>query len=137
LGNGRRITENEIQERKCDCGTPDQALFWCYIHGYLIKPPVVHRKGTVVRESAEPVRVHEVTKPTICTLKSKCLRAVKRQGALIVGKGFGHGLYCSRLCVGRAKAFAKSFAVANSQEHVIPTNSASGVGVPIGDFVAM
>jgi hypothetical protein len=29
---------------QCDCGTPDAALFWCYVHGYLIKPPVVHRK---------------------------------------------------------------------------------------------
>lgn len=28
---------------KCSCGTKDQALVWCFIHGYLTKPPVVKR----------------------------------------------------------------------------------------------
>jgi 5-methylcytosine-specific restriction endonuclease McrA len=38
---------------KCSCGTGDAALIWCYIHGYLIKPPTVHRKT----ETLQPVEV--------------------------------------------------------------------------------
>jgi hypothetical protein len=29
--------------KECDCGTKDEALVWCYIHGYKVKPPVVKR----------------------------------------------------------------------------------------------
>ena len=41
-------TVEELREidplAKCDCGTQNAAMFWCHVHGYLIKPPVVRRK---------------------------------------------------------------------------------------------
>jgi hypothetical protein len=39
---------------KCDCGTKDRAAsVWCYIHGYLIKPSIIHRKPKSNRRSLE------------------------------------------------------------------------------------
>ena len=53
-------------KNECDCGTKNEALVWCYIHGYKIKPPVVKRaraKTTVVQQqiSAKTAPVESTT----------------------------------------------------------------------------
>jgi 5-methylcytosine-specific restriction endonuclease McrA len=44
---------------RCSCGTKDQAIFWCFVHGYLVKPPVVrHKKAATISDrvlQSEPV----------------------------------------------------------------------------------
>jgi hypothetical protein len=56
------------------------------------------RRG-IISETVEPTEA-KADEPRICALKSKCLRAVKRKGAAVVGKG----LYCSDICKGAARA---------------------------------
>jgi hypothetical protein len=53
--------------RKCNCGTKDAALVWCYAHGYLIKPAPIRR----VRPTS--VRVA----PLAATLESKPVKPTR------------------------------------------------------------
>lgn len=60
------------------------------------------RRG-IISETVEPTEAKADAKPDeprICALKSKCLRAVKRKGTAVVGKGF----YCCDICKGAARA---------------------------------
>lgn len=33
----------QVGQTPCGCGTKHAPTVWCYIHGYLIKPPVIKR----------------------------------------------------------------------------------------------
>lgn len=57
-----------------------------------------------VKRGQKPVApLNAAKEPKECALRSRCLRAAKRHGAPVKGKG----LYCSDACRGRAKALAK------------------------------
>ena len=58
------------------------------------------RRGIISETVETEPREAKADEPRICGLKSKCLRAVKRRGAVVVGKG----LYCSEICKGAARA---------------------------------
>ena len=41
----------------CGCGTKDEVLIWCWIHGYLTKPPTVHRDSS--KRKCKPLRTRK------------------------------------------------------------------------------
>lgn len=42
-----------VGQSVCDCGKKNAPKVWCYIHGYLIKPPLVERP-TLRRPNVQP-----------------------------------------------------------------------------------
>lgn len=61
-----------------------------------------------VKRGQKPVApLNAAKEPKECALRSRCLRAVKRHGASVPGKGF----YCSEACRGRAKVLARKDAL--------------------------
>lgn len=68
---------------------------WAWMRNY--HPVALPAKGDKRAQAAAKAE-------RLCGLGSKCLRAAKRRGFPIVGKG----LYCSERCAGRAKAIEKA-----------------------------
>ena len=61
--------------RPCDCGTPKEALIWCYIHGCKIKPPVVRQKT----QRVIPASADALAKPT--TRKNNSAKAPAQEAS--------------------------------------------------------
>jgi hypothetical protein len=50
-----RTKMSEAAKAKCSCGTSDQAVVWCYLHGYLVKPSPIRRTTVVTPAPTKPV----------------------------------------------------------------------------------